>query len=249
MFVHAIGVKAAALDLIHRGLNDCEVSRRLGIPRSTVRDWRRPRYVRKLQGSRCPRCWHTARGRIVFSDADYSELLGLYLGDGHITQGPRTQRLRLSLDSRYPKVVREAIELLERTYPQNRIGQHLEDGGSCAVVWIYSAHLACLFPQHGPGRKHHRPIVLEEWQQRIVESEPWAFLRGCIRSDGCVFINPTGRYRYLSYEFANTSEDIRAIFESVCDLVGVTYRTYGNKVRMCRREAVQLLAANVGIKE
>ena len=30
-------------------------------------------------------------------------------------------------------------------------------------VKSYSKHWPCLFPQHGPGRKHGRPIVLEEW--------------------------------------------------------------------------------------
>jgi hypothetical protein len=249
MFVHPVNVRAAALDLIHRGLNDCEVARRTGLPRSTVRDWRRPRYVRKLSGNRCPRCWRVARGRIDFSEVDYAELLGLYLGDGHITRGPRTHRLRLSLDARYPTIVEQAVSLLERCFPQNSVGRHLEDGGSCAIVWIYSSHLTCLFPQHGPGKKHHRPIVLEPWQERIIEAEPWGFLRGCIRSDGCIFINPTGAYRYLSYEFANSSPDIREIFLSTCELVGVTCRTYRNKIRICRRESVQLLAANVGIKE
>jgi hypothetical protein len=249
MFVHEPAVRAAAVDLIQRGLNDCDVARRLGLPRSTVRDWRRPRYIRKLSGGRCPRCWRTARARIDFSDLDYAELLGLYLGDGHITKFPRAQRLRLSLDSAYPNIVEEAVALLERCFPQNSVGRHLEDGGSCSIVWIYSAHLTCLFPQHGPGKKHHRAIALEEWQERIVEAEPWAFLRGCIRSDGCVFINPTGRDRDLSYEFTNSSSDIRAMFEWACDLVGVTHRTNGNRVRLCRRESVQLLAANVGIKE
>lgn len=37
-------------------------------------------------------------------------------------------------------------------------------------------------------------IKLEEWQHELLTTAPWAFLRGCIRSDGCVFINRTGRY-------------------------------------------------------
>jgi hypothetical protein len=65
----------------------------------------------------------------------------------------------------------------------------------CASTTVTSA---CHFPQAGPGKKHERPIVLEPWQAAIVEAEPWRFLRGCIRSDGCVFINRTGRYEYLS---------------------------------------------------
>ena len=78
----------------------------------------------------------------------------------------------------------------------------MADGGATVVLWVYSRHLSCLFPQHGPGKKHERRIVLEAWQQEIVEAAPWAFLRGCIRSDGCVFVNRTGRYEYLSYASA-----------------------------------------------
>src|SRR6185369_15878865 len=47
-------------------------------------------------------------------------------------------------------------------------------------------------------KKHDRPVVLEPWQLELVHAAPWAFLRGCIRSDECVLINRTGRYPYES---------------------------------------------------
>jgi transposase-like protein len=34
---------ARALELVLAGRNDCEIARELGIPRGTVRDWRRER--------------------------------------------------------------------------------------------------------------------------------------------------------------------------------------------------------------
>lgn len=43
--MHPPHVRAAALALVDQGLNDCEISRRLGIPRGTIRDWRRPTYA------------------------------------------------------------------------------------------------------------------------------------------------------------------------------------------------------------
>jgi hypothetical protein len=49
--MHPPHVRAAALALIEQGLNDCEVSRRLGIPRRTILDWRRPTYVPRKPGS------------------------------------------------------------------------------------------------------------------------------------------------------------------------------------------------------
>lgn len=200
--MHPAETRAAALELIATGLNDSQVARQLDIPRTTVRDWRRRRP--RLAGPTCPRCWRPARP-CRFTAADYAELLGLYLGDGHITAMPRTQRLRLFLDTKHERVVAETRELLGRCFPFNRTGIQLAHDGAMAVLWVYSGHLGCLFPQHGPGKKHERRIELELWQVAIVAAEPWAFLRGCIRSDGCVFLNRTGRYEYLSYCFDNRS--------------------------------------------
>ena len=44
--------------------------------------------------------------------------------------------------------------------------------------------VARLFPQHGPGRKHERPIVLAAWQDEVVRAHPGHFLRGLLHSDG-----------------------------------------------------------------
>ncbi len=183
-----------------------------------------------------------------FTPEDYAELLGLYLGDGHITSLARTQRLRLSLDSRYPGIISDAEALLRRSLPFNRVGRVRADRGATTVVYVYSSHLSCLFPQHGPGKKHDRPIVLEPWQAAIVEGAAWAFLRGCIRSDGCAYINRTGRYEYLSYCFDNFSADIRQLFIDACGLVGVECRQSRRSVRIYRRASVALMLENIGRK-
>jgi hypothetical protein len=242
MFVYSSAVKQEALALIAAGENDCEVARRLAVPRTTVRDWRR-----RPAPTRCPRCWERARG-ISFNAADYAELLGLYLGDGHITSLARTHRLRISLDARHSMIVDESEALLRRCLSSNRVGRLAADGGATIVLWVYGRHLPCLFPQHGPGKKHERRITLEPWQQQLVESAPWAFLRGCIRSDGCVFVNRTGRYEYVSYDFTNRSADIRSLFIDACGLVGVACRTAGYRVRIYRRESVALMLEHVGLK-
>jgi len=62
--MHPPHVRAEALALVEQGLNDCEISRRLGIPRRTVLDWRRPTYVPRepaIPRETCPRCWHAAK--------------------------------------------------------------------------------------------------------------------------------------------------------------------------------------------
>jgi hypothetical protein len=105
-----------------------------------------------------------------------------------------------------------------------------------------------VLPQAGPGKKHERAIVLEPWQTALVYAEPWRFLRGCIRSDGCVFVNRTGRYEYLSYEFSNRSSDIADLFVSTCESVGLRPRRYPRYIRLYRREDVARLLEEVGTK-
>jgi hypothetical protein len=197
----------------------------------------------------CPRCWRDVSRPFGFTDADYAELLGLYLGDGHIVKTGRTDRLRIFLDTRYPGIVTDARALLQRTFPERSVGWMLSRKGTTTILSLYCTHLSCVFPQHGPGRKHSRPILLEAWQRTILERSPWPFLRGCIRSDGCVFMNRTGRYSYLSYDFKNRSTDILGLFTDACELVGVEYRRYSEHVRIYRRPSVKLMLEHVGIKD
>jgi hypothetical protein len=48
----------------------------------------------------------------------------------------------------------------------------------CHDIKSTSKHWPCLFPQHGPGRKHERKIELEAWQQVIVGEHAGDFLPG-----------------------------------------------------------------------
>jgi hypothetical protein len=245
--MHAAGLRNAALELAARGVNDCEIGRRLGVPRTTVRDWRRPVRPRAREIEHCWRCWQPTTP-LRLAAPDYAELLGLYLGDGHISPFARTERLRIYLDARYPTVVDDAHALLERCFPANRVGRASRDEGSMIILSVYHGHLSCLFPQAGPGKKHQRLIRLECWQADLVETVPWRFLRGCIRSDGCVFVNRTGRYEYLSYEFSNLSREIMDLFIATCASVGLRPRRYRRYARLYRREDVARLLAEVGTK-
>ncbi|MCW2844139.1 MAG: hypothetical protein JWN22_2055 [Nocardioides sp.] len=79
--------------------------------------------------------------------------------------------------------------------------------------------LALPVPQHGPGRKHERPIVLEAWQRAIVDQHPAELLRGLLHSDGSRVANWTSRvvagerrrYDYPRWRFTNNSDDIREL--------------------------------------
>jgi hypothetical protein len=194
-----------------------------------------------------------------FIPSDYSALLGTYLGDGSISKGPRTMRLRIALDAKYPLIIEETRALLSRCFPQNSVDVIRKNlKGNCVNLSTYSNHLPCLFPQHGSGPKHKRRIILEPWQRAIVEAEPWPFIRACIWTDGCAFINRTDvhraqPYEYLSYHFANMSKDIIDLFVSTCYRVDVFTRTNVDRkglwnVRINRRASVARMLDHVGRK-
>jgi hypothetical protein len=164
--------------------------------------------------------------------SDYVYLLGLYLGDGTISRHPRgVHRLRVFLDLKYPRIVEDCRQAMQEVIPGNRINEQLRKSNyapaaepSNVEVSIYSKALPCLFPQHGPGKKHERRIWLAEWQQRLAERWPEALIKGLIESDGCRFIN-TGRggWRHPRYSFSNLSSDLTSIFCTACDCLGLRW--------------------------
>lgn len=125
------------------------------------------------------------------------------------------------------------------------------------VVQSSWKHWPCLFPQHGPGRKHERPILLEEWQAQIVTAFPGDFLRGLFHSDGCrannwttrVVAGERRRYDYPRWQFSNRSADIRELCCWALDLVEVPWRESGPwTISVSRREGVAMLDGLVGEK-
>jgi hypothetical protein len=158
------------------------------------------------------------------------------------------------MDSAYPAINEDVRQLLERCFAGNSVGMSRSAKGTTTILSVYSRHLPCLFPQHGPGKKHERRILLEDWQTACVESTPMNFIRGLLLSDGCYFVNRTGVYRYPSYDFSNYSADIADLFAEACDLVGIRYRrtraesTGRINIRVIRRESVEVLLRTVGVK-
>jgi hypothetical protein len=125
------------------------------------------------------------------------------------------------------------------------------------VVQSNWKHWPCLFPQHGPGRKHERPIVLETWQLEIVEAHPGDFLRGLFHSDGSRTANwarrtvrgRPKRYDYPRWEFVNRSDDILGLCTWALDLCGVAWRRPRPVcVAVSRRDAVLRLDDLIGRK-
>jgi hypothetical protein len=237
---------------VARGLNDCQIGRLIGISRGTVRDWRAGKVRSGKRSARyvgigdCPRC-----DGVPLDARWYSYLLGLYLGDGCISEHPREVfRLRIVLDERYLGIISECAAAIGAMRPAKNSITFNQNLG-CIEVSAYWKHWPCLFPQHGRGPKHKRRIELRAWQKAIVEQHPDRLLRGLIHSDGWRGENRVkgGKYSYPRYNFSNTSEDIRKIFCDACDLLGVRWRRMNERnISVARAEDVAKLDCFIGYK-
>lgn len=179
----------------------------------------------------------------------YAYLLGMYLGDGCISRTARSYSLRITCDKRYPAIIQRCREAIDALFPGQRAGVYWRRTG-CADVYLHSKHWPCLFPQHGPGRKHHRKIALEPWQQEIVDRETEEFVLGLIHSDGCRVVANDRGVMSVRYHFSNRSEDIIGLFTSALDRLAITWRRSDkHTVSIYRKAATARLDEFIGPKD
>jgi hypothetical protein len=255
---HNPSLRYEALALLRRGLPNRTVADSLGVPPGTVGWWlhedRKARGILFERPHNCPRCL-----KLPIDRPAYAYLLGLYLGDGHIVAKGKQNHLSIYCCDEYPGLIDAAEEAMRKVIKGASTGRRAKIG--CTEVKSYSRHWTCLFPQHGPGKKHERHIALVDWQQEIVDEHPWEFVRGLIHSDGCRFTNWTTRmvggkrkrYEYPRYYFTNKSDDIRKIFTDTLDAVGVEWCTLARgsdpyNISVARRASVALMDVHVGPK-
>jgi hypothetical protein len=246
-------VREESVRLVADGSTLSEVSRRLGVSRSTVRQWIRHGIEPALTGSLCPMCdFGVAR---ALDGRAYAALFGYYLGDGCLSPARTHFVLRISCDATYPGIIRDAAALIAEV----RLG-----GGACLVaapgaVVVQNSwkHWACLFPQHGPGRKHERVLGMTDWQWALVRQHPADFLRGLFHSDGSRVNNWTTRmvagavkrYDYPRWQFTNCSQEIQQWCCDALDLVGVPWRKSNAKtISVSTRAGVARLDELIGPK-
>jgi hypothetical protein len=244
--MHPTSLRQRALELHAAGNSISTVSAQLGISRAAIRDWIGDP-ARALSRQDCP----APPG----STAEYAALFGFYLGDGCISANRGAYAMRIACDPAWPGVVGDVNRCILKVHPERRT--YLVHAAGVIVVQSYWKHWPCLFPQHGPGRKHERTLTMAEWQWAIVQDHPADFLRGLFHSDGCRVNNwatrtvagRKKRYDYPRWQFVNESAEIMRWCGEALDLVGIAWRqTSRRTLSVSRRDAVAELDALIGVK-
>lgn len=248
--MYDLATRQRALALLAEGRSLNATSRATGISRAAIRGW----------AARGPEPSGTRTRPLVTDGPAYPYLLGLYLGDGCLSRNRHgVYALRIACAGSWPGLIDACEVAIRAVRPGGAVCRVRQQG--CVQVTSCSKQWPLVFPQHGPGRKHERRIVLEAWQQEAVAAHPWEFIRGLVHSDGCRITNWTvrtvggvpKRYEYPRYFFSNVSADICALFCRTLDAVGVEWKAAGGggrpySISVARRAAVELMDRYVGPK-
>ena len=247
------------LALREQGESIASIAARFDLPTGTVSRWCRgllsadARLLREtgVLRRRCDRCGEDAHHALPASD--YAYLLGIYLGDGCLGTSGHSVALRIAMDAAYPAIIDEVADAILAVRGGGTVSRYSPRDERCVALTSYTRAWLCLFPQHGPGKKHDRRIALEPWQVAIVREHPGRLARGLIQADGWRGVNRVrvkGRdYEYARYQFSSRSDDIRRLFTDAMDQLGIEWRPWGRfHISVARRASVGRLDEHVGPK-
>lgn len=243
--------KEQVLTLLEAGYNKNSIASLLGINWKQVDYWSKKRarvaelaYARDLKS----RDFGHTGSTPVSCTKTYAYLLGCYLGDGYVvSHGKYTWKLLVACDNRYPGIIEQVQQAIVTTLGNSVGTVHPKDSKS-TNVFSYGKSIPMLFPQHGVGAKHNRPIVLEVWQQEIVKTHPVDFMRGLYHSDGSRYIHRQGYNEYVKFNFTNRSKNIIDLFCQACDDIGLKYTVNTRPFKNTRGEVNMGWTVTIGRK-
>lgn len=203
------------LELYKSGHSQNKIFKTLGIDRGTIRQ-----IINDPDG-------YLQKATVEFDllsidKKSYAFILGVYLGDGCISKTHKADiyRLRIALDLKYQKLNEEVILELQKIFPNNKVSLNRTGETNGCIVSVYSSSLLKLFPQHDTGRKHERPIILEEWQKEIIDDFKIDFLKGLMYTDGCFYYS--GKYEMCN--FTNKSKDIINLCSDTMNKLNINHK-------------------------
>lgn len=211
---------------IIEGASIRQIGRELNVDHSTISYWIKNDFTSRTGSTRLS--INEIHSNCYNKSAQYSYILGCYLGDGHISQLARTQRLRIFSGTAHPSIIKDQVNALNVLF-DNVVNNKKSNTSNMEVIRVHNTQLDIYFPQHGLGKKHDRDVSLKQWQQDLIDKELECFVKGLIDTDGCLYDN--GRYvkhngekTYLpSYQFTNKSKDVLKMYTDTLDKLGIHY--------------------------
>ena len=142
-------------------------------------------------------------------------IIGLAIGDGNLSNpNGRATRLRVSCDTKYPKLIKRISDSLGSLLPQNKVGL-VKKEGNCSDVYVYSNHLENLLGWNAnDGSKDLQKVSVPAWIQ-AKEEYKINCLRGLIETDGAIYADRGYKMVIFSTIISGLAHDVFGIFKSL----------------------------------
>ena len=115
-------------------------------------------------------------------------VIGIALGDGNLSNpNGRAVRLRITCDTKYPKIGEDMQSALRIIFPKNKVSTAFVKPGTSFNISVYSNKLRDLMPWRvGMGTKADQNAHVPDW---ILNDREFSieFLRGLIQTDGSIY--------------------------------------------------------------
>jgi DNA-binding transcriptional regulator WhiA len=141
-------------------------------------------------------------------------IVGVALGDGNLSNpNGRAIRLRVSCDTRYPRIQQEIIENIKTILPRNAVFK-VKTPRQCVDIVVYSNELGKWMPWTvGRGTKQAQKAHVPRW---IFNTQSYTkqCLRGLLQTDGSI-------YRDRGYLMVNFTNNVLLLCKDVALMMDV----------------------------
>lgn len=170
-------------------------------------------------------------------------IIGAALGDGNLScPNRRTTRLRITCDSRYPKLADEIVTNLKLLFPKNKVALVRRRKNTCFDISIYTNGLNQLLPwQVNQGTKFSQGAHAPQWiftNKDTIRS----CLKGLIQTDGSIYSDRG----YVMVNFSNNIKALAVDVENMIIALGYAPRLYETPQKSGKPKFTVRLTKNVG---
>ena len=169
-------------------------------------------------------------------DGDLAELIGVVLGDGHLSKFPRTEELTIFSNSNNPGFIKRYTKILEKMFnKKSYVGK--TGGGSCTRIRIYQKHISERIGVPFSPRKN-KAIKVPKW---VLENKEYIvrYLRGLYEAEGSYCVHAqTSTYKLF---FSNKNESMmKNVFMLMKSLGFHPHRSQSNhSIQISRKTEVE----------
>lgn len=160
-------------------------------------------------------------------------LIGMVLGDGNIGKFPRTERLLVALNSKYPKLINYVAYLMAKFFEKEAIMKKVKASNRIRV-WIYQKKISQRL-QIPSGNRRWITSGIPSWiwrsKKNIVEC-----LKGLFEAEGSLSIHlPTYTY---NFQFSNKNQKLLDDVEKALRMLGFNPEVRSDKIRLRKKKEV-----------